>query len=114
MTVSIDDTIRCLEVAASSAITDYADVLVRGYLKEHPALVAYRLDLLADVIEVVRASVARETANGRWEGCDPFSPADEHHQAVAEFAAHTCNCEWCRCGQGGPDPLALWDGNGDC
>lgn len=109
MTASIDDTIKCLEVTASSAITDYADVLSRRYLEEHPALVAYRLDLLEEMIGAVRAAVAREIAAGSWEGCEPFSPADEHDRALAEFAARTCDCEWCRCGRGaGPALGRRW------
>ena len=44
-----------LTVAAMGAITDLSDLQVRGYLKEHPAHVLHRLDLLADMIARVRA-----------------------------------------------------------
>ena len=38
-------TMDCLTVAALGAITDYSDVTVRGYLKDHPEWVNYRLGL---------------------------------------------------------------------
>jgi hypothetical protein len=88
----------CLTVAADWALTHYQDVIYRGYLKEHPSEVIYRLDLLAGMISVVRAQAQREFDSGRW-GDDPgWSAAglDEHHHAlVEEWAAHDCNCEWC-------------------
>lgn len=113
-TVSIDDTITCLEVAASSAITDYADVLVRGYLKEHPAGVLFRIGQLEDMTAAVRAAAERELADGKWDVPAPFDPVDEHEEAVAGYAAHTCDCEWCRRGRPAFDPLRFWDGTGDC
>jgi len=85
----------CFTVAASCVMTDYGDVLVRGYLKQHPAVVAYRLDVLADVMQVVRNQVARELAQDDLPSCDPADAANDHHEEVAEYAAHTCNCEWC-------------------
>jgi hypothetical protein len=85
----------CFQVAADGAITDYADVLIRGHLKEHPALVAYRLDVLAAMIEQVRAQATWELAERSAWG-PAGDPAAEHHAAVAEFTEHTCNCDWCR------------------
>jgi hypothetical protein len=43
----VDTEMLVLTVAAHGAITDYSDVMVRGGLKEHPALVLHRLDVLA-------------------------------------------------------------------
>jgi hypothetical protein len=103
-TERIDQAQDCLTVAASGMITDYSDVRVRGYLKEHPAFVAYRLGLLEHAIAAVRRQAAAEEM--KW-GPDeaPPAPAEidaEHHELVAEFAAHSCNCEWCLHGGGGP------------
>jgi hypothetical protein len=91
----VDQAQHCLTVAASRAITDHSDILVRGYLKEHPAGVLYRLSLLEDMIQVVRASAERELEDGSWNGTDPSDPGDGHHEEVAAFAAHSCDCEWC-------------------
>jgi len=98
---AIGQAMNCLTVAASGAITDYADILVRGYLKENPATVVYRLGLLSHAIATVRAAADRETASGVWgpPGAQLGSPGGAHHQDVSEFAAHTSNCPWCLHGQ---------------
>ena len=103
---TINDSMKSLTVAATAAIEDYADVLVRGYLKEHPASVLYRLSLLEEITQTVRARAELELRDGRWDGGDPFDPAYEHRQRVAEYAEHACNCEWCLGYNGGePDDL---------
>lgn len=98
---AIGQAMNCLAVAASGAITDYSDILVRGYLKEDPAAVVYRLDLLSNAIATVRAVADRETASGAWgpPGAQLGPPGGAHHQDVAEYAAHTCNCQWCLHGE---------------
>lgn len=95
----VDDAMFCLTVAAHGAITDHADVLVRGCLKEHPALVGYRLDLLEQMIATVRERCQaeelewrRDEVAGGWQLPDP---AAEHHAEVAEFRRHTGCCDWC-------------------
>jgi hypothetical protein len=100
---TVDQDQYCLTVAASGAITDLSDIIVRGYLKEHPAGVLYRLSLLEDMIQVVRARAERELESGDWDATTPSDPADDHHEQVAEYAAHTCDCEWCLSPGGGPE-----------
>jgi hypothetical protein len=105
---------RSLTVAAARAITDYSDIVERGFLKEHPALVGYRLDLLAQMIAVVRRRVRaeeitwrrEEVANG-WQLPDPVADFAED---VAEFVSHTGCCPWCMICRGhGEDPAdAAW------
>lgn len=96
----MDDTYRrmlSLQTAAAATIEDQADIRVRGYLKEHPDLVAHRLDLLAALIDEVRTVVVRESAAGTWPPL-AVDPAAEHAERTAEFADHTCNCLYClRC-----------------
>ena len=38
----------------------YSDVTVRGYLKDHPEWINYRLDVLAEMTATVRAQAVRE------------------------------------------------------
>jgi hypothetical protein len=57
----------CLTVAALGAITDYSDVTLRGYLKDHPEWVNYRQDVLAWMIATVRAQAEAEIAAGSWK-----------------------------------------------
>jgi hypothetical protein len=90
----INELIDNLTVAASGLITDWSDVIVRGYLKGHPDDVACRLGLVADMLGTVRAAVSREQADGNW-GPRNGDPLDEHLELVAQFAEHTCDCEWC-------------------
>lgn len=91
---TINDRMFSLQIAASGAITDYSDVAVRGYLKEHPDLVVHRLGLLADMIEQVRVAVIRERSAGQW-GALAADPAEEHAAESAEYAAHSCDCDFC-------------------
>ena len=84
-----------LVVAAHGLITDYADVLTRGYLKDHPGEVMYRLNLLQEAIAVVRARAVREIAGNAWAATEPFDPAAEHDALVGQFAEHSCCCDWC-------------------
>ena len=100
-------TMDCLTVAALGAITDYSDVTVRGYLKDHPEWVIYRLDVLAWMIATVRAQAEAETAAGTWgpRAGELGTPEEGHHEEVAAYAAHTCNCEWCLHAVGGNDSV---------
>lgn len=85
-----------LTVAASDAISDFADCRDRGYLKEHPDAVLVRLAVLTDMIGTVRAVAARELAAGKWGNlaADP-----EAHRTLIdagiEYGNHTCNCDYC-------------------
>ena len=91
---TINERMFSLQIAASGAITDYSDVAVRGYLKEHPDLIVHRLDLLADMIEQVRTAVIRERNAGQW-GALAADPAAEHAVETAEYAKHSCDCDYC-------------------
>jgi hypothetical protein len=96
--------VECLTIAAQGAIQDFTDVRIRGYLKEDPASVLYRLALLVPVLAVVRAAAQREAASGEWG--DPAeqlgSPRQNHHEQVDLYRAHSCDCEWCL--HGGLEP----------
>jgi hypothetical protein len=91
----IDQQMCGLTVAAGHLITDWSDVRVRGYLKEHPDLVEHRLKLLEAALATVRSQVEAERAAGSWGG-----PLDEplerdFRDSVRDFVAHSCDCEWC-------------------
>ena len=89
--------VECLTIAAQDAVQDFTDIRIRGYLKEDPASVLYRLALLSPVLAVVRAAAHRESSSGEWG--DPAeqlgSPQQNHHEQVDLYRAHSCNCEWC-------------------
>ncbi|MFJ4637536.1 hypothetical protein ACIP69_18165 [Streptomyces hygroscopicus] len=91
---TINERMASLQIAASGAITDYSDVAVRGYLKEHPDFVVHRLDLLAEMIEQVRTAVIRERNAGQW-GTLAADPAEEHAAETADYSAHSCDCDFC-------------------
>ena len=105
-----------LTAAASGAITDYSDVMVRGYLKEHPDIVAHRLDLLAQMIAVIRRRVLVEEVS--WRRADVANgfalpdPAAVHAESVAEFVSHDGCCAWCLICRGhADDPVeGVWQG----
>ncbi len=96
---TVNEAMCSLTAAASGAITDYSDVMVRGYLKEHPAVVAHRLDLLAQMIAVVRGRVRAEELSWRRDdvahGFPLPDPAAIHAEWVAEFTSHDGCCPWC-------------------
>lgn len=96
-----NNTMLSLQVAAARAIEDWSDIRVRGYLKEHPDAVAHRVELLAEMVEELRAAVAQDRQAGQ---CPPLgdAAAEEHMDEVAEFAAHTCGCGYCLAGSLGP------------
>ncbi|MBB4931411.1 hypothetical protein F4561_002231 [Lipingzhangella halophila] len=98
----INDEMDALAVAAHGAITDFSDVNVRGYLKEHPDLVEHRLDLLTDMVDHVRATISQERAAGQWAQL-PECPRADHIDQAAEYAEHTCCCPYCF--HGGDNPL---------
>lgn len=85
---------RCPDGRSDDYVDGWSDVLVRGYLKEHPGIVAHRPDLLEALVETVRESVdqKRESANYVPQQANP---ADDHKAAVMEYTEHTCNCEYC-------------------
>jgi hypothetical protein len=103
----IDTDMLVLSVAAHGAITDYPDVMVRGGLKEHPALVLHRLDLLAGLIATVRRqALAEEMAWRREEVANGWAPPDPvagHAGEVAMFTQHVGRCEWCLICRGHPE-----------
>lgn len=85
----------CLELAFSWLVTAHDDTHYRGYLKESPELVAYRLGLLEPLVACVRAKCQAELAEPDHDDAGDYSPAADHHEEVDEFLAHSCNCEWC-------------------
>lgn len=90
----VNNTLDAVQVAANGMVTDLSDVLVRGHLKEHPSLVAFRLGVLTGAIDQVRTAVKAERATGRWPHL-AADPADEHELERASFAAHHCDCPYC-------------------
>lgn len=107
MTDELAETMDSLTVAADGIITDYSDLWVRGYLKEHPVSALYRVSALEDVIQLVRARAELELQSGEWDGSLPFDADDDHQALVTQFTAHTCNCDWCRHAVADPDPLSV-------
>jgi hypothetical protein len=98
--------VECLTIAAQGAVQDFTDVRIRGYLKEDPASVLYRLALLVPVLAVVRAAAHREAASGEWgDPADQLgSPQQNHRDQVDLYRARSCNCEWCL--RGGLEPTS--------
>lgn len=87
-----------LTTAAHTAITDWSDTQVRGYLKEHPDIVEQSVTPLERMLTTLRERIAAERANNQWGGPLPEG-ADTHDFAerTTSFAEHTCNCDWCLC-----------------
>ncbi|MFD0353658.1 hypothetical protein ACFVHW_07895 [Streptomyces sp. NPDC127110] len=90
----VNNTLDAVQIAAHKLTADLADVLVRGYLKEHPSMVAFRLGVLAGAVDQVRTAVKAERAEGRWPQLTA-DPAAEHERARARFAGHHCDCPYC-------------------
>ncbi|MFI5867700.1 hypothetical protein [Streptomyces sp. NPDC051546] len=90
----VNNTLDAVQIAAHGMVTDLADVLVRGHLKEHPSLVAYRLGVVTGAAEQVRTVVKAERATGRWPHA-AADPALDHERDRAAFAAHHCDCPYC-------------------
>ncbi|MFE3583729.1 zinc finger domain-containing protein [Streptomyces vinaceus] len=87
-----------LTVAAHQLIDDWADIQVRGHLKLHPDLVAYRLDLLEKALRQIREAVDAERADNRWGGPLPADEVDlDFNGDVMDFSEHSCDCEFCLC-----------------
>ncbi|MBE4790704.1 hypothetical protein HW846_46530 [Streptomyces sp. NE06-02F] len=83
-------------VAAHAVIDDYMDVRVRGHLKDHPDVVAYRLSELQHVIDNVRQVVDRERAAGKWgEAIGVLDAAGDLRDATEWFLGHRCDCDHC-------------------
>lgn len=104
----IDLAMHDLTAAAHMLITDWADVQVRGYLKEHPDIVENRLERLERALERIRLKVDAERAANTW----PWrveEPDLDFNTAAMDFAEHTCNCEWCLCAEpaGTDEPLVF-------
>ncbi|GAA3268017.1 hypothetical protein GCM10010493_50490 [Streptomyces lavendulae subsp. grasserius] len=98
-----------LTVAAHRLVSDWADVRVRGYLKWHPDLVAYRLELLEKALAEIRKTVETERADNRWDGPLADCDADFNSEAM-DFVEHSCDCEWCLCCEPagvGDEPIVL-------
>ena len=49
------------------------------------------------MIATVRAQAEAEIAAGSWgpRAGQLGTPEEGHHEEVAAYAAHTCDCEWC-------------------
>lgn len=85
-----------LTAAAHAAITDWSDTQIRGYLKEHPDIVEESVRRLERMIGGLRAQIAAERADNRWNGPLPEgAAAEQYDEGAQEFAEHRCNCGWC-------------------
>ncbi|MFF2549207.1 hypothetical protein ACFVUY_42530 [Kitasatospora sp. NPDC058063] len=91
---SVNVQMDSLQVAATGLITDFGDLVVRGYLKDHPDIVAHRLGLVAELVAKVQAAVDAERAGGQWPALQ-VDPADGHDEDTAFYCEHECNCEYC-------------------
>jgi len=89
----------CLELAFSWLLTAHDDAHCRGYLKEAPELVAYRLGLIEPLLACVRAKCQAELSVDAETEPDGYSPDADHHDEVAGFLDHSCNCDWCPAGR---------------
>ncbi|MYV77748.1 hypothetical protein GT352_28020 [Streptomyces sp. SID1046] len=84
--------------AAHAAITDWADIKVRGYLKEHPDIVEQSVAYLEVMLAELRKQIAVERADNRWAGPLPADAAlEDFIDRATDYAEHSCNCEWCLC-----------------
>ncbi|PSK96057.1 hypothetical protein CLV63_113220 [Murinocardiopsis flavida] len=81
-----------IRAATHSTLDDYDDVVVRGHLKEHPTNVEFRLAIVEDAVRTVRAAVEAERAT--WPR-PTWCPRADHLKAVADYAAHACDCDYC-------------------
>ena len=90
----VDAQLDSLTVAAGRLVEDYSNVVVRGYLKDHPGYTAHRLDLVTAMADQVRAAVAKEMAKDPWPSVESEAAA-EHQEQVSEFARHSCGCLHC-------------------
>ncbi|MFI8499415.1 hypothetical protein ACIGFK_13100 [Streptomyces sp. NPDC085524] len=94
----IDNKMFELSAAASDAITHWADTQIRGYLKEHPDIVEESVRRLERMIGGIRAQIAAERADNRWNGPLLEGAAADHFAELAtDYAEHSCDCEWCLC-----------------
>jgi hypothetical protein len=83
-------------VTAHAVINDYMDTRVRGYLKEHPDLIAYRLSELQHVLDTVRQMVDQERAAGKWgDAISVLDAAGELRDETEWFLGHRCDCDHC-------------------
>ncbi|NXY98205.1 hypothetical protein HYE82_28310 [Streptomyces sp. BR123] len=90
----VNNTLDAVQIAAHGMAMDLADVLVRGHLKEHPSLIAFRLGVVTGAVDQVRTAVKAELASGRWPRL-AADPAAEHERDRAAFAGHHCDCPYC-------------------
>ncbi|MFK0238207.1 hypothetical protein [Streptomyces vinaceus] len=90
----LNNTLDAVQIAAHGLVEDLADVLVRGHLKEHPSLVAFRLGVVTGAVDQVRTTVKTERNSGRWPHLKA-DPAAEHERDRAAFAGHHCDCPYC-------------------
>ncbi|WP_371484869.1 hypothetical protein [Kitasatospora sp. NBC_00315] len=91
---SINLQMDSLQVAATGLIGDFADITVRGSLKDHPDTVAYRLALVAEMVAELQAAVDAERAGGQWPTLQA-DPESAHEEDVAFYSEHECDCEHC-------------------
>ncbi|MGW6941388.1 hypothetical protein ACWGF3_20650 [Streptomyces xanthophaeus] len=90
----VNNTLDAVQIAAHGMVVDLADVLVRGHLKEHPSLIAFRLGVVSGAVDQVRTVVQAERHSGRWPRL-AADPAAEHERERAVFAGHHCDCPYC-------------------
>lgn len=86
--------LAAVQVAGVGLAADFGDVLMRGHLKGHPDLIAYRIGLVSGSAAQVRAAVARERAAGTWPA-PAGDPVAEHEADTAAYLAHRCSCPFC-------------------
>ncbi|NUV60655.1 hypothetical protein [Streptomyces sp. CAI-85] len=101
--MSIDYLMGRFLTACNAIASDYADTRIRGYLKTHPDAISVFLNEVERVAAEVRAQVTREQESAQWiaKGWDPKARGlEELTQSAAEYAEHTCSCEYCLHGGG--------------
>lgn len=99
--MSINDDMERLTVAAHNTITHWSDIGVRGYLKEHPDYALHDLALIEDMIRTVRAKAEAEKAE--WGELNGDAHQDFEDQ-VADYRAHSCDCDYCYQQESAPVP----------
>lgn len=98
--MSVDDHMDRLTVAHHAIITAWTDIETRGYLKEHPDLILHDLNLLEAALREVRAAAEQEKPGWGELQADPHEDFEER---VADYQAHSCDCD--HCFHQGADPV---------
>ena len=90
--MSVDDHMDRLTVAHHAITTAWTDIQTRGYLKEHPDLILHDLDLIEAALREVRAAAEQEKPGWGELQADPHEDFEER---VADYQAHSCDCDYC-------------------